>query len=83
MIKRAAIKGRDGKVWSVPPPGRHHDVIRLMADNGCPTPISGVQGFLDIYGEFVGRRRAARMALNSGQVNKLRWPPNLYSEDLW
>ena len=41
------------------------------------------QGFLNDKGEFLNRRDAAKEALECGQIQKLNWPPNLYSEDLY
>ena len=73
----------DGTVYSVPRPGRHHDVIRLMVEKGRPTPISGEQGFVLSDGRFARRKPAARIAITAGQIEKLKWPPLLYSEDLW
>lgn len=59
-IVAAAIRDIDGKVWSVPPPGRHHDVIQLMRAEGYTGPVSGEdqQGFLLNDGRFC-RRKAA------------------------
>jgi hypothetical protein len=41
------------------------------------------QGFITHEGVFVGRVDAARVAIESGQIEQLQWPPELYSEDLW
>ena len=41
------------------------------------------QGFLLSDGRFARRKAAASVALRAGQIEKLNWPPNLYSEDLW
>jgi len=79
----AAIRAMDGKVFSVPRPGRHHDVIALMVKEGYPIPVRGLQGFLLSNGEFVGRLMAARIAKEAGQIKDTQWPPQLYSEDLW
>lgn len=82
-VDRAAIIGRDGKIWSVPRPERHHHVIKLMVLFGYPTPVAGIQGFLLSNGKFVGRKEAAKIAIEAKQIKKLNWPPNLFSEDLW
>jgi methyl coenzyme M reductase subunit C-like uncharacterized protein (methanogenesis marker protein 7) len=67
-IERAAIK-LQGTVYSVPRPGRHHDVIRVMvAEHQLPTPICGVQGFILSDETFVDRQDALRIALEAGQV---------------
>lgn len=82
-VDAAAILGHDGKVWMLPAPARHHDIIRHMVENGEPTPITGEQGFVLNDGRFVMRQAAARVAINAGQTESLKWPPNLYSEDIW
>ena len=82
MITGVAIQ--IDELWHVmPKPYRHHDIIRRLADAGMPTPISGKQGFIDSELGFVGRQCAAKLALESGQVEGLIAPPNLFSEDLW
>lgn len=76
VIVRAAIL-RDGGVYSVPRPGRHHHVLALMRQNGLSQLWSReIQGFLTDTVEFLGRFAAA-------EVGYLNCPPNLYSEDLW
>jgi hypothetical protein len=82
-IVAAAIRDHDGTVYSVPRPGRHHHVIRLMVEAGRPKPITGEQGFVLEDGRFVNREEGAQMALASGQIEELHWPPDLFSEDLW
>jgi hypothetical protein len=82
-IHAVAIR-RQGVIYTLPRPARHHDVIAFMAgDCGMPTPITGEQGFLTQIGEFVDRLRGAEIAVSSGQVAELQWPPSLFSEDLW
>lgn len=66
MIIAAAIKDENGKVWSVPQPGRHGHVIRLMVDNGGKAR-SGIQGFVDESGKFYNRNEAVKHAIESGQ----------------
>lgn len=79
----AVIDG-NGKVWSLPPPARHHDVIRAIHKAGAPfVQDPKLQGFIESSGRFVGRIEGALVALASGQIEALKWPPNLYSEDLW
>lgn len=83
-IASAAIIGYDQKVYSVPPPGRHHNIIRLMRDLGHPKPIKGEQGFLLSNGMFVDREtakpiaRVARQLLPRASESKY-----LFSEDVW
>lgn len=74
---------QNGLIFSLPYPARHHHILHLMADLGLPTPIKGKQGFLSSKGCFVDRELGAQIAIADGQIEKLRWPPDLYSEDLW
>ena len=85
MITHVAIKSKvNGKVFSLPCPKRHHDVISLMVKAREPTPISTLgQGFLDDQGNFMDRLQAGTYAVACRQIARLKWPPYLYSEDLW
>lgn len=85
-IVRAAIRDNLGGVWSVPIPGRHHDVIREMREAGYKGPVSGrdQQGFLLNDGRFIRRKAAYRIAKRAGQL--LQEEPigaDVTSEDLW
>lgn len=82
-VVAAAIIDHKGVPVSLPPPARHHTIIRFLAERGDPTPIMGEQGFLLSDGRFCRRKPAARVAIKAGQIEALKWPPNLYSEDLW
>lgn len=86
IVLRAAIRLK-GKVWSAPPPCRHHDVIALMMSTGIKPPIVGEQGFWTSAGRFVGRKRAYRIAAKAGQLKPALNIPaprlRLFSEDLW
>lgn len=82
-VEAVAILGSNVKIWSLPKPARHHNVIKLMADSGEPIPICGEQGFILNDGRFVGRKAAANVAIKAKQIESLKWPPNLYSEDMW
>jgi len=84
-ISRAAIK-QDRVIYSVPRPGRHHDVICLINKSMGSSQlywVSRKQGFLTSDGKFVDRIKGARIAIKSGQIKGLKWPPKLYTEDLW
>jgi len=85
MIQAAAIKAPDGTVYSVPQPGRHHNVIALMVEHGLPIPIKGVQGFITTEGRFVDREEALPIARENGQLKAYKHNPVslLYSEDMW
>ena len=84
-ITHVAILGTDGQPISLPKPNRHHHVIRHMCEHlGYEhVPASLEQGFLLKDGSFVRRLPAARIAVATGQIEELKWPPQLYSEDLW
>lgn len=88
QITHVAIK-YDGKVWSLPAPNRHHNVIRLIAKtNGVGIKGPDVQGFLDDSGTFLNRREGMALAEANGQLKRDNDPkhyqgPDLYSEDLW
>jgi len=84
-IAAAAILHR-GTVWSVPRPGRHHDVIaRIRREAAGTLPVRGgeAQGFVTSTGRYVDRREGGRLALAAGQTQTLGWGPRLFSEDLW
>ena len=83
MSETAAI-AINGRVFSLPRPKRHHDIINYLAEiERLPTPIGGEQGFVDSELGFVDRNAAGRIAIDAGQIEKLKWPPQLFSEDLW
>jgi hypothetical protein len=82
MITHVAIKYND-KIYSLPQPFRHHDVIRQIGG------IYGedIQGFLTDKGHFLNRAQAFVHAQFHGQVKPRgvnEYNGNeLYSEDLW
>lgn len=85
-IVSAAIKDIDGKVWTLPQPKRHHDVIKLMRDAGYEGPVAGPdqQGFLLSNGMFCRRKAAMRVAEEAGQIIGGKTIGSvLTSEDLW
>lgn len=83
-IKQAAVKDSKGVVHTLPRPKRHHSILHEMFSKGIKTNARGeIQGFVTERGEFVDRRGAAMIALAGGQIEALKWPPYLYSEDLW
>ncbi len=84
MIIAAAIRDEvQGYNLSLLPPARHHDIINALANRGYALPIKGDQGFIDDQRGFVDRLQAADIAVSQGQIPRLRWPPQLFSEDLW
>lgn len=75
---------RDGAIYTVLPPGRHHDCLRAIHEDGNrPSSCVDAQGFMTSTGRFVDRVEAGQIAITAGQIEALKWPPNLFSEDLW
>lgn len=82
-IERAAIK-RGMKIFDVPRPGRHHDVINLMRDRGYDLAACERQGFTTSSGRFVNRREAMKIAKAAGQlIAEPRYRDTLFSEDIF
>lgn len=85
-ITHVAIKYED-KVYALPAPARHHDVIREVARlNGVGISGPDVQGFIDENDKFLTRREAFIAAKQSGQLARRPGGYNgdeLFSEDLW
>lgn len=76
-----------GKVWSLPAPNRHHNVLRMIvAETGDGIRGPDEQGFLDESGRFLRRAQAYLVACRTGQINRRPGGyqgTDLYSEDLW
>lgn len=81
FIVGAALK-KQGRVFSVPRPGRHDKAIQEACDIlGLDYIGDHQQGFVTNDGRFVDREEAARIAYNARQVTvKLH---QLFSEDVW
>ena len=86
MIVRAAIL-HAGRVYSLDRPGRHSDIIRMMARAGLDAAAMHDQGFLTDTGRFVDRIQARQIAERAGQLlprcKDGYTGPELFSEDLW
>ena len=83
QITHVAIK-YNGTIYSLPAPNRHHNVIQMIGG----VYGNDVQGFLDDSGEFLTRKEAYVLAVQNGQINRLKGDQyyqgdELYSEDLW
>mgnify|MGYP001592498173 CR=1 FL=1 len=75
-----------GTIYTVPTPGRHHNVFALIREMTGANDVSvgeDGQGFVTSDRRFANRKEAAIIAISAGQISKLKWPPLLYSEDLW
>ena len=82
-IEAAAIIHGD-VVYSVPRPGRHHNVCHVMVAAGLPTDAQRYQGFVTSTGRYVDRKEAAVIAQAAGQIRVKTGPADtLFSEDVW
>lgn len=84
-VVAAAVRTEDGLIHFVPAPARHHEMVQALSTVLTSGLIAarGEQGFVLSDGTFASRPKAALVAIAAGQIAALRWPPNLYSEDLW
>lgn len=77
----------DGRLWSLPRPYRHHDIIRMIVELGAASRVDAMgddQGFLDASGRYLRRGPALVSAQMNGQIIEGRGQhPQLYSEDVW
>lgn len=83
VVAAAILSLATDEVFSVPQPGRHHDVIRLM---GAKFNQSDEQGFILSDGRFVMRKAALSIAYRTGQLPEgggVAPQHGLFSEDLW
>lgn len=84
-VVAAAVQAH-GLTFSLPPPARHHNVLRLMHDLGLPDGPSWItgQGFLLSDGRWASRRDAWLVAVATGQLlDRAGRGPDLFSEDVW
>lgn len=85
-VVAAAIRDDEGKVWSLPAPARHYQVIRFMRESGYVGGVNGPdqQGFLLSDGRFARRKAAGPVARKAGQLKDGKLIGSvLTSEDLW
>lgn len=86
-ITAAAIRLPDGTVICLPPPARHHDVVRrALADGHAQAEVfSADQGFLTSEPRYVNRKIAWPIADVAGQLTRLPGGTEglLFSENLW
>lgn len=80
MISYSAVK-QDNQIYIG---RRHFNCFKQMALLGIKVKKQeNVQGFLTDKDEFLEREEAGKYAIKCGQIKVLKWPPLLYSEDLW
>lgn len=86
FVVAAAIRGKDGKIYSLPAPARHPDIGRHMIELGHPKPFPGgkAQGFIMSDGSFASREIAKECAKHHGQLlPRASNSRELFSEDVW
>jgi len=75
-----------GEIYTVPRPGRHCDVIKMMCNDYGLRNMSRPenQGFVTSTGRFVNREEGLKIAQEANQIIK-KHPraSELYSEDMW
>jgi hypothetical protein len=75
------------KIWTLPAPNRHSDVIVLIINElGRGVSSRSTQGFYDNHGVFLNRVDALAVAISANQlicrIEDIR-SGQLFSEDLW
>lgn len=74
----------EDKIYSLPRPNRHHNVIWDIVEKTGVRYVSGKQGFLDSNGCFLNRQEAMIRAKATGQLLRITGPDDmLFSEDIW
>jgi hypothetical protein len=73
VITHVAILDAEGKVWQLPKPNRHHNVIHSMYEAlGKPEAkrllSKHAQGFVNDQGKFLDRRAANAEAVRCDQI---------------
>jgi hypothetical protein len=73
---------KDDRVWQLHWPCRHCHVLHMLSQT-LGDIGRNEEGFVTNTARFVGRIEGADVAIRAGQIAKLKWPPHLFSEDLW
>lgn len=88
IVAAALQHPETGRVFTLPAPARHCDVMSFMR-NEKVRPGECRQGFVTSSGRFVDRRIGYRLAEAAGQLlpqnrpGHTPTPGTLYTEDLW
>lgn len=85
-VDLGAVKAGDELILSMPRPCRHHHILHMIVALGLKDSFRVQpedQGFLTDDGQFLNRIDGAAYAIEKGQIEKLQWGYQLYSEDLW
>jgi hypothetical protein len=81
IIAFAANIARNGQLYIVSRPGRHHNCSWAIHADGSK---DSKQGFVTSTGRFVNRYTALIIAKRMGQMNNNpQWGNSLYSENIW
>lgn len=86
-ITGVAYVDRNGILWSLEKPARHHHVLQLMHERDADFKGFSRGGFITDQGRYITRAEAYEMAERQGII-KDRGPKGctlreLFSEDLW
>lgn len=88
-LTHVACIDTEGRVWSLPAPCRHRDVLRVMRGFGAEPKedeeVEGrFEGFLDQNGQYLTRVQALVSAELNSQIKRGKISGRvLTSEDLW
>ena len=83
VIRAAAIRYKGKVYWEEAPMRHNHAMAAARKATGDFSIHDEEQGFILQDETFVDREEAGRIALKAGQISKLNWGVQLYSEDLW
>lgn len=80
----AAAVLQNGKIYVIPPPKRHGDIIHAMCKSLLERVTQDQQGFFLSDKTFATRQEAFRLARENGQLGEsYKVLDKLFSEDLW
>lgn len=83
-VVAVAILAEDGTVFQMPPPYRHHNIIRMMSDQGRSKRDMWDQGFVLSDGTYADRIEAKKIAVAANQLLERASKLNeLFSECVW
>lgn len=84
-LTHVACIDKQGRIWSLPKPFRHHNVLKVMHDFGAKlAEEQSAQGFLDENGRYLTRVQAEVNAELNKQIKGGKIIGGvLTSEDLW
>lgn len=84
QVVGVAIKAQDGTIYSLPPPNRHHNIIRLMTEAGRSKLDMREQGFILSDHTYATREKAKIVAIAAKQLlPRASKSKELFSECIW